>query len=358
LACAPTDDKGEEEKIEFYSKLERICSRVPKYEMLIIMWDLNSKVGREECKHKVSGKHSLHEYSNENGSFLVQFAIRNNFYIKSTTFPHKTIQMGTWKIPGSTEVNETDHLLVSARHASSIIDIRNSRGANRDSDHYLVRAKVRERIGRSWKHRAGCGRRKWNSELITHEGKMRYQASLEKKLEGAKIIESGSLDMNKMWNDVREKITAVGEKVMGTTTIQKRNVERFDKECRGKLAKKNGSRRRMLQKQTQGSNEKYKELQKEVKKVCKKKKKEHLQKQLEKTEQLNRLDKRRKFYKAIVNIRKGYHPRQEACRDKDGKVLSDKEEIKNRWAEHFRKVLNKVYPSCNDQGKPDFGIKY
>ena len=152
--------------------------------MLIIMGDFNAKVGREECRHKVSGKHSLHEQSNENGSFLVQFAIRNNFYIMSTTFPHKTIHMGIWKIPGSTEVNQIDHVLVSARHASSVTDVRNSRGAKCDSDHYLVKAKVRERISRGWKHRAGCGRRKWNSELITSpEGKMRYQASLEKKLE-------------------------------------------------------------------------------------------------------------------------------------------------------------------------------
>jgi len=87
-AYAPTEDKGEEEKVDFYSKLERICSRVPKYEMAKIMGDFNAKVGREECRHKVSGKYSLHEHSNENGSFLVQFAIRNNFYIKSTTFPH------------------------------------------------------------------------------------------------------------------------------------------------------------------------------------------------------------------------------------------------------------------------------
>ena len=97
-------------------------------------------------------------------------------------------------------------------------------------------------------------------------------------------------------------------------------------------------------------------MQKDVKKVCKKKKKEHLQKQLEGTEQLNRRNERRKFYKAMDTIRKGYHPRQEACRDKDGNVLCDKEEIMNRWAEHFKDALNKEYPSCNDHGKLDLEL--
>jgi exonuclease III len=54
-AYSPTEDQGAEDKADFYSKLERICSRVPKYELLIIMGDFNAKVGREERRHKVSG---------------------------------------------------------------------------------------------------------------------------------------------------------------------------------------------------------------------------------------------------------------------------------------------------------------
>ena len=55
-------------------------------------------------------------------------------------------------------------------------------------------------------------------------------------------------------------------------------------------------------------------------------------------------------------IRKSYHPRQEICGDKDGKVLFDKEEIMNRWAECCKDTLNKEYPSCNDQGKSDVAL--
>ena len=121
---------------------------------------------------------------------------------------------------------------------------------------------------------------------------------------------------------MKEKIIAAGEETMGTT-IQMKNAEWFDEECREipVIAKKNEVRRRILQKETRGSYEKYKELQKDVTRVCKKKKKGHLQKQLEETEQMDRQNEKRKFYKAMDKIRKGYHPRQEACRDKDGNVL-------------------------------------
>ena len=68
---------------------------------------------------------------------------------------------------------------------------------------------------------------------------MRYQESLEKKLEETYTTEPGFQDINKMWSDVKEKIIAVGEETMGTATIQMKNAEWFDEECREIIDKKN-----------------------------------------------------------------------------------------------------------------------
>jgi hypothetical protein len=77
---------------------------------------------------------------------VVNFATCKNLVVKSTMFPHRSIHKYTWTSPDRKTHNQTDHILIDRRRHSSILDVRSFRGADCDSDHYLVVAKVRKRL--------------------------------------------------------------------------------------------------------------------------------------------------------------------------------------------------------------------
>jgi exonuclease III len=81
-AYAPTNDKDDQEKERFYENLEEVCNGIPRHKMLIIMGDFSAKICNKEYLQLVTGPHTIHDLSNENGNMLIQFAIRNRLIIK------------------------------------------------------------------------------------------------------------------------------------------------------------------------------------------------------------------------------------------------------------------------------------
>jgi hypothetical protein len=77
---------------------------------------------------------------------LVDFAISRNTVISSVRFPHEDIHEETWISPDGHTRNQIDHVIIDARHAYDIIDVRSYRGADCDSDHCLVKIKYRPKI--------------------------------------------------------------------------------------------------------------------------------------------------------------------------------------------------------------------
>jgi len=338
---APTEEKEETEKESFYEALEKVCTKVSQHDMLIVLGDFNAKVGKNEDQKQVAGIHTLHEKNNDNGNMMVQFAARNKLYVKSTAFDHKRIHLGTWKIPGREEVNQIDHVLVSSRHMSSVIDVKSCRGPNCDSDHFLVKVKVRERIAnvmKGPKHEV----KRWATENLSKNKELqkKYVDVLNSKLtQETDGMEGRDQTPEEIWTVTEKAILEAAKETIGEKR-KTRNEEWFDEECMNIIDQKNDARKKMLQRNTRGNEERYHKARKEANKLLRKKKKEAMIQQMEEIEQLSKQNESRKFYAAVNRMRKGFQPKTSGCRSKDGQLLGEEKDIMERWAEHFEELLN------------------
>jgi exonuclease III len=55
---APTEESNGEEMEQFYSDLSNICDKVPKHDALILLGDVNARIGKELANHGVAGKYT------------------------------------------------------------------------------------------------------------------------------------------------------------------------------------------------------------------------------------------------------------------------------------------------------------
>jgi len=135
---APTDEKDEEEKELFYTILEDVYESI-KENIILELGDFYAKIGRERYYQSIVRNQTLHEFSNDNGTMLVNFAAAKGLVVKSTMFPRKDKHKYTWIAPNGVYKNQIDHIiLINNRFKNSIKNIRTLRGADTDSDHLLV----------------------------------------------------------------------------------------------------------------------------------------------------------------------------------------------------------------------------
>jgi hypothetical protein len=131
-------DKTDYAKDSFYEKMECVFDKFSKYHIKILLVNFIAKVGREDI-FKLA-------ISNANGVRLLNFATSKNLRIKGTMFPHRNIHKYTWTSTDGKPHKQIDHIMVDRRRHSNVLDVRSFRAADCDSDHYLVVAKVRERL--------------------------------------------------------------------------------------------------------------------------------------------------------------------------------------------------------------------
>jgi endonuclease/exonuclease/phosphatase family metal-dependent hydrolase len=108
--------------------------------------DVNAKLGKEPAYQKITGKQTLHEETNRNGELLCDFAAANNVIVMGTQLQHKQIHKGTWRSPDHNIINQIDHVLVNQSKKETIEDVGSLRGPNIDSDHFLLKITLKQKL--------------------------------------------------------------------------------------------------------------------------------------------------------------------------------------------------------------------
>jgi hypothetical protein len=215
---APTEEKTNEEKEKFYEDLEIIHNKIPKHDIVIILGDLNTKIGKEDVYQNVAGKHTFHEISNRNGEWVCGYAIANNMEIISTYYQHKRIHKGTWTSPDGNTLNQIDHVIIDANKKGVVEDVRTMRGLNCDSDHFLVKTVMKQKLIRI--QNKAVKQKKWNQSSLRNPAKLKqYRTCLCNKLIGKEVQQ----DIEEEWANIKETLIESANEVIQTQNTSNRN---------------------------------------------------------------------------------------------------------------------------------------
>ena len=212
---APDIAKPKEIREEFYEELQNIVSQIPKENLLIMLGDLNARVGNTP----VPGiKQRFNEsVANENGDLLTNFCSMNSLRINNTFFDHKWRHKITWGNSRG-QVSMIDYVITNRNvHPTQILDVRSYRTADIGSDHSLVIAKLRASAQLTKKPRPELIS-KFNLEAFQNESiKHLYKNRLSEKLQEMTSTPSESPD--RQWENIQECITRAAEEALGKRTV-------------------------------------------------------------------------------------------------------------------------------------------
>ena len=344
---APTNQAEEEEKDNFYDQLQTEVNKVKAHDVLVLCGDLNAKVGSQnEGIERNMGKHGLGE-QNENGEKFVGFCVENNLTVGGTMFQHKNIHKATWTSPDKNTVNQIDHLAINNKWRSSLNDVRTQRGADINSDHFLVIAKIRLKLKKA-NHTTSEKPRKFDtSKLRRPEIKEEFKMELNNRFEIlGNLAEDEDNVIEAKWTRIKKLYTETAEEVLGYQKkqdkewIQKETFDKIDerKELKRKiLDKKNIEERTRLERE-------YQEKDREVKRSARRDKRAFINQLAQSAEDAAKIGDSAKVYKITKKLCNKSFNSTKPIKSKNGSILTSDKEQEKRWMEHFKEVFNQPPP--------------
>ncbi|KAK9719661.1 hypothetical protein QE152_g22553 [Popillia japonica] len=261
--------------------------------------------------------------------------MENDLRIVTTYFQHLEIHKGTWISPDGRTINQIDHIAIESKHLKYILNVRSYRGADVDTDHILVRAKIKYQKPPKTKEKRGKKEKRiiYSMEKLKDETiKNEFQRCINRNL----ATEGENVEVQ--WKNF-ERMMTEGAQVLSEN---KQSIRKswFDDECNEVIQQREKARMRMLRSNTEESRSQYQKCRKEAKKICRKKKRESIEKRIQQLENSYIKKQTREFYQNIKSSkRRNQENKLIFCKDKQGQLVGGMQESLERWAEYFKEVF-------------------
>nr|VZI08498.1 unnamed protein product [Spirometra erinaceieuropaei] len=343
-AYAPSRTSSDAAKDQFYEDLNALLGTVSKADKLIVLGDFNSRVSTDHTAWRgVLGSHGLNG-SNDNGRFLLRTFTEQRLILTDTHLRLPMREKATWMHPWSRRWH-----LVQRRGQRDVRVTNAIPGANGWTDHRLVISKVCIRLHRRRKPQGKRPPGKLNITWLSLPAhRLHFSNGLAQRLDNlplaAGIVDADkNASVEKRWCRLRDTVQSSVLAVPGHARRQHQDwFDDNDATIRNLLAEKNRLHKAYVDHPTDDNRAAFyrsrrllKQRLLEMQDVWTTRKAEEIQGYADRNE-------RKEFFAAMKSVygptAKGTAPLLSA----DGStLLVEKTQILQRWAEHFRGVVNR-----------------
>ena len=263
----------------------------------------------------------------------IDFCYENELVIGNSLFQQHPRRLFTWTSPDGKTKNQIDYILVQKRWRSSLFNAKTYPGADCGSDHELLVATIEMKMRKTRKAAAPV---RFDLTKIPEEYgievKNKFDALIslaEEKTPEELATEAQSIILDSAKNHILKR------KKIKQSYISEETLKLIEE------------RREMKAKGANVSTALYKAKCKEIKRNVRRDKKAYLTKQCEEMEDLHKKHKDKQLFKKVNEMTREFQPSLKVIKDKKGEVLTENNEIINRWREYCSEMYSSAAQNSN-----------
>ncbi|XP_063585355.1 uncharacterized protein LOC134762738 [Penaeus indicus] len=339
---APTMTHSMEEREAFYSSLRKVIRSVPSRDKLLLLGDFNARVGRN--KDAWPGELGSHGYGreNSNGLLLLSLCAEENLVITNTVFKHKDAHKVTWMHPRSKHWHLLDYIITRQQDLGDILDTRALRGADCWTDHILLRCRALFTIHKSVKKKPSCIKRKLDVSQLKCSN---VQKTLQEQLcEQLPALPVDTDTPEHAWRKFREAVFSAAETTL--SFYKCKHQDWFDQNNQDILtlieAKRSAHAAWLSDKNSAPKHAQFKQLRRQVQSRTRELKNAWWADKAAEVQDHANENRTKEFYDGLKSIFGPVQCKTAPIRNRDGMLLTDKEDILKQWTLHFSTLLNQT----------------